>query len=1062
MTEPIGKPIHERGPPTSKGSVASLLGAVDAPAITALLAIAPIFIWEADAAGRITRSSDFGLSYLGMDLATVQGEGWLGAVEPRARERVVAAWTQALATGSRYEIEMPIRRASDGQYRIHLVRAELIRGADDPAVRWIGIALDIHDARTASEALADREARLASIGDATAGFLYMKDCAGRMVWCNRAVLDALRKPASEVIGRTDREFLGHGAHTDAIEAHDREVMATGRTMVTEEHLTDPPRVFTSTKTPWRDAAGRIVGLIGVSVNITALRATQSALAESRSQLREREARLAAALAAAGQRAWTYLVDERVFVVDSERIGDRVLDPERRLTLEQVWRGVPPDEAARLTRALDACTGGDCDFDEIYRLVRADGEVRWLRSVGRTEQAVDGKIARLRVHGVTMDLTEQRRAQTALEESEQRLRLAVSSSSLGWWDMDPQTRELSWSANARRMFGFDETARIHLDAPTDRIHPEDRPRVLASIEAALDPGGNGSYTEHYRVVLPDGTTRWVQALGGAEFRSTAGGRREPSRFSGVLWDVTEQQRATVALAESEQRFRLIADTMPQIVWVTRPDGYHDYFNERWYDYTGMPRPHEPGGEYDPTGTGQGWNWKDYLHPQDQAATFAAWSHSLATGEPYNVQYRFKRRDGQWRWFIGRALALRNAQGQITRWFGTLTDVHDQTLAAQERESLIEKLRASEARLRAVLEAAPVGFVMADAPHGAVTGGNRRAEEIFRHPIYRSADVEAYSEWVSFHPDGRRVDAHEYPMARVLQRGEDRAEAEVLYQRGDGTRAWVRFVAAAIKEEHTGKLLGGVVATLDIDAERRALEALQEADRRKDEFLAMLAHELRNPLAPVLNATKLLARRETLSAPGLQALDMIERQTTHMKRLVDDLLEVSRITRGLIQLQPEEMLLTRALAEVVELALPTIEVRGQTIDVVQPTRPVKIHADPVRMTQVIENLITNASKYTPKGGAIRVEVEMSETEAVLRVRDNGIGIAPDKLEAVFELFVQADPGVGEHKSGLGIGLAMVKRLVELHGGHVHAESAGRGQGTTFVVRLPIAGATHRPAH
>ena len=960
---------------------------------------------------------------------------------------------------------MPIRRACDGQYRVHLVRAEPVRDADGRVAGWIGTALDIHDARTASEALAEREARLAAIGDATAGLLYIKDRAGRMVWCNRAVLQALRKPASEVIGRATRELLGPGTPTSEIEAHDARVMDSGEPLVIEEHLDDPPRVYTSTKTPWRDAAGRIVGLIGVSVNVTALRQTQTALAANRRQLREREARLAAALAAAGQRAWTYLVDERLFVVADDDAGGGVLDTERRLTLEQAWRGVPPDEAARLTRALDACIGGTHGFDETYRLVRADGEVRWLRSVGRAEQAVDGQGARPRVHGVTMDLTEQRRAQAALEESEQRLRLAMSSSSLGWWSTNPQTRELSWSVSARRMFGFDDGQEVHLDTPIERIHPQDRPRVVDAIEAALDPAGDGRYAEHYRVVWPDGTVRWIQALGNAEFETPAGGQRAPTRFSGVLWDVTEQQQATIALAESERRFRLIADTMPQIVWVTRPDGYHDYFNERWYDYTGMPRPHEPGGEHDAAGMRQGWNWKDYLHPDDHAATFAAWSHSLATGEPYNVQYRFKRRDGQYRWFIGRALALRNEEGDITRWFGTLTDIHDQVVANQEREGLIELLRASEARLRAVLQAAPVGIVMADAPHGAITGGNRRAEEIFRHPIHRSADIAAYAEWVSFYPDGRRVDAHDYPMARVLQRGEDRAEAELLYQRGDGTKAWVRFVAAAIRDEQTGKLLGGVVATLDIDAERRAMEALREADRRKDEFLAILAHELRNPLAPVLNATKLLARRETLSAPGLRALDMIQRQTAHMRRLVDDLLEVSRITRGLIRLQPESMLLTTAVAEVVESALPAIEARGQTVDVVQPTRPIKIHADPVRITQIIENLITNASKYTPAGGALRIEIETDggngdghgdgrgDGEAVVRVIDNGIGIAPEKLDDVFELFVQADPGVGEHKSGLGIGLAMVRRLVELHGGRVHAESAGPGQGSTFVVRLPL---------
>ena len=1038
-------------------STAHLVGSLvsmDARALATLLAITPQFVWEADPEGSITGSSQFGLDYMGLSLAQVQGDGWLQAVEPADHARVLAAWRAALAEGNRYEVEMPIRRASDGRYRTHLVRAEPVRDAGGLVSRWIGIAFDVHDARVAHSALADRDARLASIGEATAGFFYMKDENGRIVWCNRAVLAALGRPAGDVIGRTARQIIGPGAPADAIEANDRQVMASGHPLVFEEHLADPLRTYTSTKAPWRDATGRIVGVICVSVDITALRRTESALAESRAQLREREARLAVVLAVAGQRAWSYLVEEGAFVLVGQSHGEPVFGSEKWLTREQAWRGVHPGDAERLNRALERCVAGQGDFDETYRLLRPDGEVRWLRSVGRCVTAAAGQgEASTRVHGVTMDLTDERRSQAALEDSEQRLRLAVSSSSLGWWDFDPQSRELNLSVNAQRMFGFDDAEPVHLDMPVGRIHADERSRVVASMDAATDPAGDGSYAEHYRVIWPDGSVRWIQAVGQVDFEVLPSGARVARRFSGVLWDVTEQQRTSAALAESEQRFRLIADTMPQIVWATRPDGYHDYFNERWYDYTGMPRPHQPSGEHDPAGTGQGWNWKDYLHPDDQAATFAAWSRSLTTGEAYNVEYRFKRHDGQYRWFIGQALPLRNGHGQITRWFGTLTDVHDQTLAAQEREGLIEQLRASEAKLRALFEAAPVGIVMADAPHGAITGGNRRAEEIFRHPIHRSTGVEAYGEWVAFHADGTRVEPSDYPLARVLQRGEDRAAAEYLYQRGDGSTAWVRFVAAPVRDEASGQLLGGVVATLDIDAERRALETLREADRAKDEFLAMLAHELRNPLAPVLNATKVLARRETLSAPGMQALAMIERQATHMQRLVDDLLEVNRIKRGLVQLQPEPMLLTTAVAEVVETVLPALEARGQTLDVVQPTRPVKIHADPVRIAQVIENLLTNASKYTPRGGAIRVELRADQGEAVLSVSDNGIGIEADKLEAVFELFMQGDPNADGHKGGLGIGLAMVRRLVELHGGHVRAQSSGRGHGSTFTVRLPM---------
>ncbi len=239
---------------------------------------------------------------------------------------------------------------------------------------------------------------------------------------------------------------------------------------------------------------------------------------------------------------------------------------------------------------------------------------------------------------------------------------------------------------------------------------------------------------------------------------------------------------------------------------------------------------------------------------------------------------------------------------------------------------------------------------------------------------------------------------------------------------------------------------------LEVARAEQAALAEADARKDEFLAMLAHELRNPLTPVLNAARLLGRSELLTENGQRAVGMIERQTRHMKRLVDDLLEISRITRGTIELKPEKMLLGAALQNVVESVLPAFDAKHQRLQTVLPLEPVRLVADAVRIAQILENLLTNASKYTPEGGKVRIEASDDDTSVTIRIVDDGIGIEPDKLEDVFGLFVQAEPSVGEHQGGLGIGLAMVRRLVEMHGGTVRAESAGRAMGSTFTVRLP----------
>ncbi|HYF61037.1 MAG TPA: HAMP domain-containing sensor histidine kinase [Burkholderiaceae bacterium] len=236
----------------------------------------------------------------------------------------------------------------------------------------------------------------------------------------------------------------------------------------------------------------------------------------------------------------------------------------------------------------------------------------------------------------------------------------------------------------------------------------------------------------------------------------------------------------------------------------------------------------------------------------------------------------------------------------------------------------------------------------------------------------------------------------------------------------------------------------------ETERR----LREADARKDEFLAMLAHELRNPLAPIVNAVRVLRRSGPLGASGGSAVDMIDRQALQMRRLVDDLLDLSRINRGQIGIVPEPVELGRLVAQVAESLAPTLEQRGQALRLAHPAQPLRLTADPHRLTQVLENLLLNASKFSPDGGPIRVGVEATADGARLTVSDDGIGLEGDDLERVFEMFVQGTPSGNAPgpQGGLGIGLAMVRRLVELHGGRVRAESAGRGRGATFVVELP----------
>jgi two-component system CheB/CheR fusion protein len=248
--------------------------------------------------------------------------------------------------------------------------------------------------------------------------------------------------------------------------------------------------------------------------------------------------------------------------------------------------------------------------------------------------------------------------------------------------------------------------------------------------------------------------------------------------------------------------------------------------------------------------------------------------------------------------------------------------------------------------------------------------------------------------------------------------------------------------------------------DITKRKQMEQSLLQADRQKDEFLAMLAHELRNPLAPLRNALSILHRSNPNQLPIEKLLTMMDRQVLKLARIVDDLLDAARITRGQIELRKERVDLAVLINHAIEPIKPQLKALTQKLSVALPKTPVLIEADPIRVEQVIENLLSNAVKYTPPGGRIGIALETIDDKALVRVDDNGKGIGPDVLPKVFDLFIQADHGLDRQPGGLGIGLTLVRRLVELHGGSVEASSAGPGLGSQFIVKLPLATITEPP--
>ena len=497
------------------------------------------------------------------------------------------------------------------------------------------------------------------------------------------------------------------------------------------------------------------------------------------------------------------------------------------------------------------------------------------------------------------------------------------------------------------------------------------------------------------------------------------------------DISERMQVEVALMESEARLRQLADASPAILWTADRTGTCVFHSERWYAYSGQPVDDPPAAV------------ADYVHPDDRPRVAEAWARALADGSPYEVETRLRRRDGAWRWFLVRAFPRRDGLGRTLGWNGSSTDIH-------EHKRIEQALRLSEQRMSVALDVAQLGTWVFDQADGTVEA-DARCREICGLDPHAPLDLAAVAAQV--HPD-------DWPCvqaaldAALAPGSAGEFSAEIRWLQPDGSMRWTlsrgQVLRADADPRAAARPLRLIGSALDVSARHRTEEELRDASRRKDEFLATLAHELRNPLAPLGNCLRLLGA-EGADQERLRAV--MERQVAQLGRLVDDLLEVSRITRGSVPLQRAPVTLEEIVQRAVETSQPLIDAAGHRLTVALPAAPLLLVADPARLAQVLANLLNNAAKYTEPGGAIALQAWREGETVVIVVRDTGIGIAAEELPRVFDLFAQVDGGLARAQGGLGIGLTLVRRLVALHGGSVRACSDGIGRGSTFEVRLPL---------
>jgi len=589
----------------------------------------------------------------------------------------------------------------------------------------------------------------------------------------------------------------------------------------------------------------------------------------------------------------------------------------------------------------------------------------------------------------------------LAAARRRLEAHLSNSPLAIIELDQQFRIIRCSEGAVQLFGWRPNEVLERAIFDLRwVHEEDfdeARRVMADMLA------NRSPSSHFvaRSYGKDGAVRDYEWYNSAIYDAQG---RLISILSQVL-DISERKRTEESLRRQVEFTRYYLDTVQNVIVALDTEGRVTMINRQGREILGYAE-----------GELLGWNWFETCLPQPEGLdrVYPVFREIMA-GELVTTEYfdnPIRCRDGRLRLIAWHNTTLTDDDGAIT---GTLSSGEDIT----ERKRAEEALRASEAGFRQLADAMPQLVWTAD-PDGTVDYYNSRAEEYagLAHTLDGSWTWRAV-----LHPDdlGYTVEAWQRAVAsgRIY-------DCEHRMRMADGSVRWHLSRALPVRNEEGGIVKWFGTAT-DIQEVKLAHEALREADRRKDEFLATLAHELRNPLAPIRNAVEIFKLKGSADPDLHAARDMIDRQVQHMVWLIDELLDVSRITRGKLKIRKERVDLAAVLDQALDVARPLVERTGQNLTVLLPPEPIYLDADPVRLAQVFSNLLDNACKYTGKGGAIRLSAERDEADVVVRVIDNGIGIAPENLPRVFDMFSQIQSTSEQSQSGLGIGLSLASGLV-----------------------------------
>jgi PAS domain S-box-containing protein len=885
----------------------------------------------------------------------------------------------------------------------------------------------------AEEALRQSERRFRSLSDAMPLLVWQCDQQGKCDYFNKGWL--------QFTGRTLEQEYGDGWAEGVHPEDTARVTQTFLSALSQRegfqmeyrlrHHTGEHRWILDRGVPWLDADGQFLGYIGGCLDITNRKQTEGALRESEAKYRT---------------LFQHMAEEVHF-------WKLVRDATGRI---KTWRVVEINPATEKTwgRTLEQVTGktpdeifgaGSTDhFMPVIQKIMAEGVPHQFEDYfPPLDKCFRFTVVPLGEYFITTgaDITERKRADEALGQSEQRLTMAKEAANLGIFDGDIASGTLRWDHRLREFWGLGPDEPVTVDTFFAGVHPDDWAAVKAAHDQAMDPAGDGRYFAEHRIVTADGRERWHAGTGQVSFD-----RGKPVRIVGTVQDITDRKRAEETVRQNERFIKSVADASPHWLYVFD-------FDTMGLAYANRPILHGLGyAQSDLPAASQLETFRAYMPPEELphlARLLDEW-RAMPDGVVRDDEYFLRHADGTIHLFDGRELVFaRRADGSVRQVLGLLLDI----TARKQAEHALE---AVSAELQRILDTAATGLVhcSADLRYVSVNRAyaqwlGRGIEQIVGRPMVDGLGHTAFEVIRPY-------------VERVLQGERVEFETELPLQNG------LKYIQAVFAPDRNscGHIVGWVASVTDISRRRRAEQELlaakakaeeaqlaaEAASRAKDHFVAVLSHELRNPLTPVLLA--LAAMEKLMPKEGEEVLEIARRNVELEARLIDDLLDVTRIVRGKVELDRKVVELATILHHAAEVCRADIEGRRLRFGITIEDGSHPVYADAARLQQVFWNLIKNAVKFTPNGGCVSVRCRRDGGHAIVQVADSGEGIAAEALPRLFDAFEQESRATTRQFGGLGLGLAISKALVELHGGTIRVHSAGKGQGATFTVKLPVA--------